>query len=86
MLSVLFVPESPRWLIIKKNDIDKARVILESIDADTAEEQLNNIRNNAQQTALEVKEPFFSRKHFHPIMLAFLFALFNQMSGINAVF
>jgi sugar porter (SP) family MFS transporter len=85
MLAVLFVPESPRWLIVKKNDIDKARGILESIDADTAEEQLNNIRNNAQQTALEVKEPFFSRKHFHPIMLAFLFALFNQMSGINAV-
>lgn len=85
MLAVLFVPESPRWLIVKKNDIDKAKSILESIDAATAEEQLNNIRNNAQQIASKVKEPFFSRKHYHPIMLAFLFALFNQMSGINAV-
>lgn len=85
MLAVLFVPESPRWLIIKKNEIDKAKGILESIDAATAEEQLNNIRKNAEQTALEVKEPFFSKKHQHPILLAFLFALFNQMSGINAV-
>jgi sugar porter (SP) family MFS transporter len=85
MLAVLFVPESPRWLIVKKNDLDKARSILDSIDADTAEEQLNSIRANAQQISTEKKEPFFSKKYANPITLAFLFAMFNQLSGINAV-
>jgi hypothetical protein len=29
--------------------------------------------------------PFFSRLYFRPISLAFLFAFFNQVSGINAI-
>jgi MFS family permease len=32
-----------------------------------------------------LKEPFFTKKYRKPIMLAILIALFNQLSGINAV-
>jgi len=85
LCAVLFVPESPRWLIVKKGDLKQALKILESIDPITAEEQLNLINSNAQKISAEVKEPFFSKKYFTPILLAFLFALFNQISGINAV-
>ena len=85
LIAVLFVPESPRWLIVKKNDLVQARQILDSIDPYTAEEQLNSILKNAQRNQAATKEPFFSKNHYRPIMLAFLFAFFNQVSGINAV-
>ena len=85
LIAVLFVPESPRWLIVKQNDLAQARRILDSIDPDTAEEQLNSILKNVQRNQVTIKESFFSKNHYRPIMLAFLFAFFNQVSGINAV-
>lgn len=85
LIAVLFVPESPRWLVVKRNDLVQARQILESINPNTAEDELNKIQNNKLKHMGEVKMPFFSKGHYRPILLAFLFAFFNQTSGINAI-
>lgn len=81
-----FVPESPRWLIQRKGNVDEARRILRLINPATADTIVTAI----QQGALEVKQqtqndPLFSSRHKTPVMLAMLFAIFNQVSGINAI-
>lgn len=78
------VSESPRWLILKRNNLAEARKTLDAIDATATEETLNAIlksKNEANQSA----NTFLSRQYYRPIVLAFLFAFFNQVSGINAI-
>src|SRR6476469_1528182 len=40
---VIGVPESPRWLITKKNDIDSSKKILEQLGEEDAEAEVNTI-------------------------------------------
>jgi sugar porter (SP) family MFS transporter len=84
-IMVLFVPESPRWLVLKKGDHDEALRILGIIDAPNAEKSLAEIEQNRFHKNEAGLKEFFSGKYRLPIILAFLFAFFNQASGINAV-
>lgn len=81
---MLSTPESPRWLLLHKGDEQAARQVLALTDqeVDKAEEE---IRASAETEKGTINEPFFSKKYSFPIILAFLFAFFNQVSGINAV-
>lgn len=83
---VLFVPESPRWLMVHKGDYDTARKTLEVSDpagVDEAIEALHrSIGETKQKASLSV---FFSRRFSVPIFLAIMVAFFNQLSGINAI-
>ena len=81
-----FVPESPRWLILKKSDSQKAKDILISMDPATAENILANIKQAANEENNTVhQDPLFSKRYKLPVLLAILFAFFNQVSGINAI-
>ena len=85
-LSVLTVPESPRWLVLRKGDEAAALAVLRRIDPAVADQQLDDIKASRHiPDASGKKESFFSAKYRFPIVLAFLFAFFNQVSGINAV-
>lgn len=79
---MLFTPETPRWLLLKKGDEAGARTVL-SITEDNVEEKVQEIKDSASKS--KIKESFFNGKYSLPILLAFLFAFFNQVSGINAV-
>jgi MFS transporter, SP family, arabinose:H+ symporter len=77
---MFFTPESPRWLVLNRNDEAGACKIFEQSGAD-AQQLLNDIKSSRQPK----KEPLFSAKFAKPLLLAFLLALFNQLSGINAI-
>ncbi len=85
LIFILMVPESPRWLIVKKGDVENARETLKVIDSSNVEQQIRAIQASAHVGEGQVKELFFSKKYSLPIMLAVLFATFNQVSGINAI-
>jgi len=82
---VLLVPESPRWLVIRKGDDEEALRILAIIDADRAESSLKEIKEGATEKKRASLREFFSGSYRFPILLAFLLAFFNQVSGINAI-
>lgn len=78
---MMFVtPESPRWLLLQKNDEAGARKIFEMSGAN-ADELIYEIKNSKQPKT----EALFSGKFSKPLLLAFLLAFFNQLSGINAI-
>jgi sugar porter (SP) family MFS transporter len=81
---MLFTPETPRWLLLNKGDEAAARKVL-SITEPSVDAAVEEIKTSAQHDNTGIKETFFSKKFTTPIVLAFLFAFFNQMSGINAV-
>ena len=81
-----FIPESPRWLIIKKGRISEAKQILEYINPASFNDDLSAIYQSAEQEDKTQKSSsLFSMLYRMPIMLAVLFAFFNQVSGINAI-
>lgn len=82
-IMLFFTPETPRWLILHESKIDEAKKIIAYTDPDV-ETALKEIQESKTETQ-GIAERFFSRKFSMPILLAFLFAAFNQLSGINAI-
>ncbi|RCR68863.1 sugar porter family MFS transporter [Larkinella punicea] len=83
LVAVLNIPESPRWLLLKKGRVEEAREVLIMIDPATAGQTLLALELSAAQT--QTKARLFSSTYKTPITLAVLFAIFNQVSGINAI-
>lgn len=77
---MLFTPESPRWLIIHKGDEAAARKILALTNT-----AIDDIVNKIKSSISQKQESLFSKKFAGPLLLAFLIAFFNQLSGINAI-
>ncbi len=83
-LMVFTVPKSPRWLLIRKKDRAAAAATLRIIDPSAnAEEEIERILAEHRATQGK-KESIFTNAFRFPLMLAFLVAFFNQLSGINA--
>ena len=82
VLMVTGIPNSPRWLIMKRNDEASARKVLKQIDEDDdVENEIKAIRQSLE-TKKSDETGFFSGKYNFSILLAFLLAFFNQLSGI----
>lgn len=85
-IMVLRVPESPRWLATRKNDLVKAKTVLTALGVTDADAELNSIlAANKNTENSNSREPFFTKRLFKPIVLAFFIASFNQLSGINFI-
>lgn len=85
-IMVMGVPESPRWLVTKRNDLVKAKETLQLVGvADINAEIDAIIKSNEHETIKGKPVAFFSAKHKAIISLAFLIAFFNQLSGINFI-
>ncbi len=81
-----FVPESPRWLMVHKNDYNQAREILRVSDPEGVDEAIRSIQASVAEDHKKARlSDFLSKKYARPIVMAVLVALFNQLSGINAI-
>lgn len=86
LVAIYFIPESPRWLVTRKNHTKEALAILRTIDPTTADVLLEDIHSaHTEKHQSAGLGSFFSAAYLKPILLAFLIAFFNQLSGINAV-
>jgi sugar porter (SP) family MFS transporter len=84
-LFLLFlIPDSPRWLVMKKNEV-KAKNLLQKFGSEDPEKELHEIKESLMSTEKVHGEKLFSRVYKWPILFAFLVAVFNQMTGINSI-
>ena len=82
-LMILSVPKSPRWLLTKSKE-DEAREALKIINPKLNSNALvEEIKQEMKDTI--PNENIFLKKYRFPLILAFLIAFFNQLSGINAL-
>jgi len=81
------LPESPRWLIGRKGDRESGLKVLQLIEPDATPAQVQAHADEILAASSErvVSSGFWTRNLRIPILLAFLIAFFNQLSGINAV-
>jgi MFS transporter, SP family, arabinose:H+ symporter len=86
-LMCLAIPESPRWLLTRRGDRQRALEVMQKAEPQASEMDLSRkadeiLAASAQQTS---SRGFWTMKLRVPILLAFLVAFFNQLSGINAI-
>lgn len=79
----LTIPRSPRWLLLNGHH-DEASKIVSQLYPDQSVEDIVSEIEESQQQHQDSKENIFMKKYRLPLMLAFLIAFFNQLSGINA--
>ncbi|MCF7817370.1 MAG: sugar porter family MFS transporter [Kiritimatiellales bacterium] len=78
------IPFSPRWLVEKKRH-GEARAVLESLGMPNADVVYNEIVESMHQHYDVVHTKFWTKVYWLPITAAIALAVFNQLSGINAL-
>lgn len=79
---IVRAPESPRWLVLRLNQREKAKSILESLGQ--TKQQASAMVEQIADKSLK-KERLLSKQNAPLVMLAFMIAMFNQLSGINFI-
>ena len=83
---LFLTPESPRWLVTRSRTEEAAAVLARcGTDNGDVNQEIREIKASLDTEHHLLKEPFLTRKYLRPIMLAVMIAIFNQLSGINAV-
>lgn len=77
------IPKSPRWLLTKFRN-SEALSLLQKINPDHDPEKLMTEISEEMESTVP-NENIFIKKYRYPLILAFLIAFFNQLSGINAL-
>lgn len=85
LFSVLMftMPESPRWLVKQGRDAD-AMAVFEKTGESDVDGELESIRQSLADASAKGGK-LFQKRYWKPILIAFLIATINQLSGINAI-
>ncbi len=83
-LMLFTIPRSPRWLV-QKGQVAEARTVLQIIGEEDIEGEINDMVTSVDAEHGHAKESLFNPKYRTPVFLAVSIAMFNQLSGINAI-
>lgn len=81
LVLLLFVPESPRWLLLRGKEAVAQAIFAQSGELDVAK-VMAEVQGSAENAS---SNRLLSRRYRKPVSYAFLLAAFNQLTGINAL-
>jgi sugar porter (SP) family MFS transporter len=86
-LACFMIPESPRWLLSRRGDRAGGLAVLKLITPHASDAELEAGAHAMTAASEEAgsAQRFWRRGMRTPILIAFLVAFFNQLSGINAI-
>ncbi|MTI33384.1 sugar porter family MFS transporter, partial [Xanthovirga aplysinae] len=85
---LFLIPESPRWLIQKGREEEGLRILRKSCGEEEAEKEYKNIKLALTESEKQKEAPtqkLFSKQLKFIFFIGFGLAIFQQLSGINAV-
>jgi sugar porter (SP) family MFS transporter len=81
---LFLIPESPRWLV-KQGRVGEGRAVLMRVGEADVDRELAEIEASLQTGGGRSSAALFQQRYARPIFLAWAVAMFNQLSGINAL-
>ncbi|HEV2645847.1 MAG TPA: sugar porter family MFS transporter [Acidobacteriaceae bacterium] len=84
LISLVRIPESPRWLV-GAGDVDGARGVLERMGDTDADLEIEQMIAAVRGAGTSAGERLFQWRYKLPIFLAITIGFFNQVSGVNAI-
>ncbi len=85
LLMTFFIPESPRWLILKKNTLAAKNVLSKIYTVEESVKEMEIIENAlSKDSSLQFRD-LFKGNLKKPLIIGVLLAALSQFSGINAI-
>jgi sugar porter (SP) family MFS transporter len=81
LFALLFVSESPRWLVQNGREDDAERFLARINGSDVAQTEIRAIRSAVAEESADIFDPAFRK----PLLVAVLIGLFSQFTGINTI-
>lgn len=84
LVVTMLLPRSPRWLV-QNGRVEQARMVMGRLGFTDPDAEIGRMKAASAREESRVKARLFSRAHSMPVACAILIAMFNQLSGINAL-
>lgn len=83
---LFFVPNSPRWLMMKGRD-EEAKIVLRKVteSSEEAEQEFENIKRSMDDNSSLEKISLFSKGMGFVLFLGIMLSVLQQVTGINAI-
>jgi sugar porter (SP) family MFS transporter len=81
LIALLFISESPRWLVQKGRDREAEHFLAQMVGSEAASTEIVTIREAIAEESGNLLDPAFRK----PLVAAILIALFSQFTGINTI-
>lgn len=84
LIALAFLPESPRWLVVRRQEDDAYRILDRIENSEDARRHLEELKAVTGSDRLRFRD-LFGGRFSRPLMIGVGLATFSQITGVNAI-